>query len=98
MKVNVDKVLKNIDGSNIKDVVDGKAVDAKLKTILVNAVLAPVDKESGVDKVKKYELAKMIHKGKTIDLTSEDITMLKDAVALGYAPLIVGQVFEMLEK
>ena len=99
MKINVDETLKMLDGQVMMDN-DGKgnAVEASLKTLLVNAVLAPTEKELGVDKVKKYELAKMIFKGGEVDLTAEDITLIKKQVGENFAPIVVGQVFEMLEK
>lgn len=99
MKINVDKKLKTIDGEVMKDKDSkGKVVDATLKMAMINAVLAPVEKDSGIDKVKKYELAKMIFKGKTVDLTAEDITLIKKCVGDNFPPIVVGQVFELLEK
>ena len=98
-KINVDETLKTLDGQTMMDN-DGKgnAVEASLKTLLVNAVLAPTKDEKGVDKVRKYELAKMIFKGGEVDLTAEDITLIKKQVGENFAPIVVGQVFEMLEK
>jgi len=98
MKIKVNQKLKNLDGSVLKDS-DGQggAVDATLKDALVNAVLAPADKESGIDKVRKYELAKLIFSAKTaVELTAEDVTLLKERVGSVYPALIVGQIFEML--
>lgn len=99
MKINVDEKLKTMDGQIMMDN-DGKgnAIEASLKTLLVNAVLAPTEKELGVDKVRKYELAKMLFKGGEVDLTAEDITLIKKQVGENFAPIVVGQVFEMLEK
>ena len=99
MKINVDEKLKTLDGQVMMDN-DGKgnAIEASLKILLVNAVLAPTEKELGVEKVKKYELAKMIFKGGEVDLTAEDITLIKKQVGENFAPIVVGQVFEMLEK
>ena len=99
MKINVDETLKTLDGQTMMDN-DGKgnAIEASLKTVLVNAVLAPTEKEAGVDKVRKYELAKMLFKGGEVDLTAEDITLIKKQVGENFAPIVVGQVFEMLEK
>ena len=99
MGINVDGMLKTFDGQVMKDVdSSGNAVEASLKTLLVNAVLAPTKDEKGVDKVRKYELAKMIFKGGEVDLTAEDIILIKKQVGDNFAPIIVGQVFEMLSK
>lgn len=99
MKINVDEMLKTLDGKTMMDN-DGKgnAIEASLKTLLVNAVLAPVKEDKGVDKVRKYELAKMIFKGGEVDLTPEDIILIKKQVGDNFAPIVVGQVFEMLSK
>ena len=93
MKLDVTKKLKDLDDKVLKE--DKK--DIVLKKILTNALLIAVEKESGVDKVKKYELAKLIHKGKVIDLTAEDVVLLKKQVGDFYTPLVVGQVFALLE-
>ena len=99
MKINVDVTLKTLDGQTMMDN-DGKgnAVEASLKVLLVNAVLAPVKEDKGVDKVRKYELAKMIFKGGEVDLTPEDIVLIKKQVGDNFAPIVVGQVWDMLDK
>ena len=99
MKINVDQTLKTLDGKTMMDAdSSGNAVEATVKTLLVNAVLAPTKDEKGVDKVRKYELAKMIFKGGEVDLTPEDIVLIKKQVGDIFAPIVVGQVFEMLDK
>ena len=102
MKIDFTQKLTTLDGNAMKDV-DGKgdAVDATLKLAVVNALLAPQkEQESGVDKIKKYELAKMVFKAEgEVDVTAEDITLIKKAVEKAFpSPIIVGQVNEMLEK
>ena len=97
MLVKVNVPLKTMDGQVMKDNVDGKAVDASMKMVIVNAVLSPVERETGVDKVKKYELAKKIHTSDEVDLNEEEITIIKDRVGETFAPIIVGQIFELLK-
>ena len=96
MLVNVNQVLKTIDGETMKDMVDGKAVDATVKMAIVNAVLSPVEKESGVDKVKKYELAKKVYASDEVDLDGNEIKLIKDRVGEAFSPLVVGQIYELL--
>lgn len=98
MKVKVNQVLKTIDGQTMKDN-DGKgnAIDATVKLAIVNAVLSPVDKETGVDKVKKYELAKKVFNADEVDLNEEDIKLIKTCVGDNFAPIVVGQIFELLK-
>ena len=75
----------------------GNAVDATVKSIMVNAVLSPVEKESGIDKVKKYELAKKIYSSDEVDLNEDEIILIKERVGECFPPLVVGQVFELLK-
>lgn len=98
MKINVDAELVNLNGDVLLDINSkGESVNATVKTCLVNAVLAPVEKELGIDKVKKYELAKLIFKGGEVDLTIDDITFIKKSVGDNFTPLVVGQIFELLK-
>jgi hypothetical protein len=103
MKIDVTQTLKTISGESLKDVDEkGSAIDATLKLAIVNSLLSPnsQEQESGVDKIKRYELAKMVYKADgEVDLTAEDITLIKVAVNKTFpAPIIVGQIYELLEK
>jgi hypothetical protein len=97
MLVKVNQVLKNITGETMKDMVDGKAIDATVKMAIVNAVLSPVQKESGIDKVKKYELAKKVHSSDEVDLNEDEITLIKERVGEVFPPVVVGQIYELLK-
>jgi hypothetical protein len=100
MLVTVSETLKTFDGQAMKDSDgQGNAIDATLKLALVNALLNPVQNEPGVDKIKKYELARKIYKaGNEVELTAEEITLCKKRVGEVFPnPIVVGQVFEILE-
>lgn len=99
MKINTNQVLKSLSGEPLKDRNDkGEMVDATLKIAIVNALLASTqDKESGTNKIKKYELAKKIFQNDEIDLVAEDIALIKGRVGEVYPPLLVGQINEILE-
>lgn len=99
MKVDTTQVLKNIAGQPMKDNDgNGNVIDATLKLALVNSILSSVQKESGVDKVKKYELAKRVYENDEVDLNEDEIKLIKDRVAEAFqSPLIVGQIFEILK-
>jgi len=97
MLVKVDVPLKTLDGQVMKDNVDGKAVDATVKLAIVNAVLSPVQNEKGVDKVKKYELAKRIYTSDEVDLNEDEIKLIKERVGESYPPIVVGQIYELLK-
>ena len=98
MLVNVNQVLKTLDGQTMKDNDgQGNAIDATVKMAIVNAVLSPVQKESGIDKVKKYELAKKVFDVDEVDLDEKEIALIKERVGEMFAPVIVGQVYELLK-
>ena len=101
MKIDVNQTLKTLNGDVMKDAgPNGEAINATLKIALVNAVLAPSKKEeSGVDKVKKYELSKKIFQSDEVELSLEEVTLCKEAVGSAYpSPLLVGQIIELLEN
>jgi len=102
MKIDFTQTLKTISGEVMQDMNEkNEAIDATIKMAVVNALLAPQKEEdTGINKIKKYELAKMIYnsEGET-DITAEDIALIKKTVEKAFpSPMIVGQVNEMLEK
>lgn len=98
MLIKVETPLRNMDGQVMKDNVDGQAVDATLRMAMVNSILSPVEKESGMDKVKKFNLAERIHDAvDNVDLTVEEISLIKERVGVVFPSLIVGQVWKLLE-
>jgi len=98
MLVNVKQVVKTLDGQVMKDNDGtGNVVDATVKMAIVNAVLSPVQKENGVDKVKKYELARKIYGNDEVDLNEGEIKLIKDRVGEVFPPIVVGQIYELLK-
>ena len=98
MLVKVNEVLKTLDGQTMRDVdAQGNATDGTIKRAMINAVLSAVEKDSGVDKVKKYELAKKIHASDEVDLNEDEIKLIKDRVGECFGPIIVGQIHELLK-
>lgn len=99
MIVNTEQVLKTMDGKTMKDNDgSGNVIDATLKLAIVNALLAPTQKQdSGVDKIKKYELAKKVYNNVEVDLDEKEISLIKDCVNTAYPPLICGQVNDLLK-
>lgn len=99
MVVNTEQVLKSISGQNLKDNDGaGQVIDATLKLAVVNALLAPSQKQdSGVDKIRKWELAKKVYGNVGVDLDEKEISLIKDCVNAVYPPLICGQVNDLLK-
>ena len=98
MKIQITKPLVQFNGQPIMDVDgNGNAVPATVKMALVNAVLAPERDEKGIQKIQKYELAKRLYQAeKEVEVTAEEVVLMKKRVEELYAPLIVGQLAELL--
>ena len=99
-KIDFTQTLKNLEGNPIKDLPQNPEQNLTLSKACINALLIniPQDKLTGTEKLERYELAKQIHKNKTLNLTSEQITLLKTLIAKVYGVLPTGQAYEMLEK
>lgn len=100
MKRDLNKVLTTFNGEEMKLNEGGKEA-ATAKAVIVDALLAERPQQSGTDKMKSYELAERIHltpDGELIELSVEDLTLIKDVVGLIYRPLIVGQVYRIIEE
>ena len=69
-----------------------------LNKICSNALMQPDQKDDGAKKVEKYLLAQKVHNADEVELTVEEISLLKECIAVGYAPLVVGQAWCLLEK
>jgi hypothetical protein len=52
---------------------------------------------SGTEKVKRWALALRVRTAKDVELTADDVKLIKDLVAKGFGPLIVGQVWSILD-
>lgn len=109
MKIDVTKKLVDLSGKPIvqpKSDQDRKPnekpemEDITLKMVSVNAILVVDPKKpcSGEEKVKRYELAKRIYAADAeVELSAEDIVLIKNSVHDGFQPIISGQVVEILE-
>ncbi|KKM93433.1 hypothetical protein LCGC14_1208450 [marine sediment metagenome] len=81
---------------------DGKPetelVDVMISTFTANALLHPVKGEEPVDKAGKYLLATKLYEAKEIDLTVEEIVLIKACVSADHVPTIVtGQIWKVLD-
>ena len=93
MKVNLTAVLKDDKGIEVED--------GSLKTLLVNALFSNLKGDETLDGKKKYEmytLSKKISEAEEeVELSAEEITLLKDRVGKAYVVLFMGQIWDMLE-
>ena len=81
----------------MKENVNGEAVDATVRMGIVNALLGANEKDKGVDKIKKYELAKKVYSNDEVDLDENEIKLIKDRVGETFGPVVVGRIYELLK-
>jgi len=98
MKLNVLTTLKNLDGEDlIEPDAKGEVSKVLLRNILVNALMIPAEKDTGQQKVEKYMLAMDIQKHEEVEVTPEQIVLLKSVIEKPYGPIVVGPVFQILD-
>lgn len=98
MKINFNEALTNLDGSEIKGV-DGKVFT--LRIAACNALSAVFDDEpqlSGEEKARRGLTAMRVYSNPDVDLSVEDIAIIKKLIGKAYAPLIVAKAWGILEK
>lgn len=73
-----------------------------LKHISINALMSTIPNqelklETGEVKLIRYTLSQKINKGKEVELSVEEISLLKERIGLFYPPLLVGKSYEILD-
>ena len=91
MKVNFAATFVNLDGSPAADEV------GTLGAVAANALLDPRLEGDGTKKAANYELALRVFKAGELDIESQDVGRIKDAIGRFCAPILVGQAFRLLE-
>ena len=76
MKIDFDKKIINFEGGSIKD---ESGREMTVREVCTNALLitSKEEKTSGAEKLKRYDLALGIYQGKTKELTTEDVVLIK---------------------
>jgi hypothetical protein len=96
MKIKINMPMLGVNLIPIKE--DGKIIT--LGEICIATLLAPVQGDDEKVKLEKWDIYKKFRdcKGDTLDLTTEEITLLKRVIGKIQPQLIVGQTFEIIEK
>ena len=72
-----------------------------LQLATVNALMAsdPNDNPSGEEKAKRFTLGMKIHSAsEPVDVSAEDVALIKKLIGKVYTPLVVGRAYELLEQ
>ncbi len=111
MKLNTATVLKSLDGlaitdgyqtedengkrvEKVRDLTVGLAISAALVTGAEEGDRRPLTPQ---EKFESYMLAMKIRENEEVTLTSEQVTLCKNAITQSYKVIIAGQVISMLE-
>jgi hypothetical protein len=104
MNIDVSQKITTLDGTTIpaSDGVSGELRPTVLKDILVKAMIEPSQGEAqtmkGEVKFQRYMLAQKIYQSEgVVDFEIEDLALLRESVGKLFGPLVVGQVWSMLE-
>jgi len=103
MKIDFNRVLVDFSGNPLKEETSSGSVEIKLRSVVINALMTLLEDDknmSGDDKVKRYDLALLVHNSgaEPLDIKVEDVTLIKAQIGKFYGPLIVGQVWKILEE
>lgn len=95
MKLKTNQTLKDVEGKPLN------GEKGKLLTIgdvCINSLLTPVQGDDEKAKWEKYEIFKKIKDAKDeVDLKTEELLIIKKAVGKIQPPLLMGQIWDMIE-
>ena len=104
MKVKLNTELKDFEGNAVifsMATTEKEAVNATLGRMMIESLLATFRDEenlSGDEKLKRWQLAiKIKNADVMVELTVEEVALVKKLIGKAYSTLIVGQVWELLE-
>ena len=98
-KINFDSVITDLAGEVVKqDTKDAKDTDLKYLAVIALTSGLEEDKNlSGKDKFELGVLAQEVYAGGEIELSSEDVSTLKDRIGKMFGPLFVLRSYELLD-
>jgi hypothetical protein len=102
--IDVAETVTRIDGEDMmQEAMNGKGEEPlTLRSVLINALLHPSnedEKTKGETKLARWELAKSLYASPgPVAIANSDISMLKSLVNKVFTSLVVGQVYEMLDR
>jgi len=95
-KVNL-KVLpyKDIEGREVKD---KEQQTVTLSDLIIDQLLHPSNVNTD-NKYRRFKLADKLSNAKDeVDLTLEDISLIKEATGESQLPMVIGRIYEVVEK
>jgi len=89
---------------NILDLKDKQILDEDknpllAENVVMGCLITPLQDDDGPKKAKKFKLAQRINATpESVELSAEEITLIKDVVGKLGHPIVVGRIFEFLEE
>jgi len=91
--MNLNTEITDFDGNSFPD---KPTIKSAVMGSLIN-VLRGDETLAAEQKVKMFELAMRIHGAEQIELTAEDVSLIKERVGKAYPPMVVGRVFQAID-
>ena len=99
MKINFSTELRDPKGELIEEQEkNGKTSVYTLGKVAYNALLAQTEEEDLPSKYELYKLAKLTVEKKPVEVTVEQIAVIKKMVEKVWSTLVVGATFDIIEK
>lgn len=101
MKRNLDTLLLDLKGEPVKEGVGGETRPVTVGSILIQSLLTLTQEDQSLAadaKVTRYKLGLKVAPGGEVELTSEDLALLKLLVGRLFSPLVVGRVYDWCES
>lgn len=99
MKIKVDQKIFGVDG--IEALKADKGRDLTFKDVAISSLLPPLQDDDDKKKFARYEIFKKLRddvsKEGTVELSVEDIAIIKRSIGKHQPPLIMGQCYDVLE-
>jgi len=94
-------VLVSFDGAALRappSAEHPKGSDLTLRNVCCQVLTSQVDpKASGQKKADQFRLATRMFRDDVVEVTAEDVALLKDLIGKGFGPLAVGPAYDALE-
>lgn len=89
--------LKDLAGEVLKD---QEQKPVTLGKVFVNALLNNIPEESDIssdEKLRRFKLAQRFYSEETVNLTSEEVVLMRQLISKNYGVLVTGQILDWLK-
>lgn len=99
MKINFDTVILDLKGNPVPAGEDNKPTTlGDISCIALQASFPDEQSLEGKEKFNRFKLAVKLSNGGEIDLSSEDVALIKKLIGKAFTNVVVGRAWEILDK